>query len=251
MKIFYDNIVFTSAISSLSEDSFYEWDTALNDTRLTRYGRTLGVDDEWLLFTYSTATDLDYIHISNHNITSGATVKLQGNATDSWGSPTVDQTLNYNSTYDYWYYNFSSTQSYQYWRLYIDDPTNTDGYIQIAYIYMGEELVMPGMTSTQSIPYISNASVNKSLSGHTYGDRRVRLKGGGITFPIIEDTEKKDIETFFDYTDIIIPFLLMFWEDDLDIEPPLYCTLTTSLQWAKNPGNGLTWALSLEFEETR
>ncbi|MGD8305206.1 MAG: hypothetical protein PVF17_01005 [Ignavibacteria bacterium] len=251
MKILYDNIAMNSTITSFSENPYYEWDTALNDTRLTRYGRTLGVDDEWLMFESASAVDVDWVYISNHNITSGATVKIQGNATDSWGSPSVDQAMSYDSTYDYWYYNFSSTESYKYWRIYIDDPTNTDGYIQIAYVFIGEGLTMPGINPEVSVPYTSNAEVTKTPSGQAYGDRRVRLKGGGVTFPTITETQRQSMLDFFDYVDLTLPFLVLFWENDLDVEPPLYAQLTNSLEITKNNQAGLTWTLTLEFEEVR
>lgn len=251
MKFLYNNNVTAATITSLTEDPFYGWDTALNDPRLTRYGRTLGVDDQWILFTNAAAVDVDYVYISDSNITSGATVKIQGNATDVWTSPTVDQALTYDSTHDYWIYNFSTTQSYKYWRIFVDDPTNTDGYIQIGNIFIGDELAMPGMNPDTIIPYTSNAQVTKAIGGQLYGDRRVRLKGGKVTYPIIEQTQKVDIETMFDYVDLVTPFLVLFWEDSLDVEPPLYCTLTKSLEWSKNPHSGTSWTLGLDFEEVR
>jgi hypothetical protein len=56
---------------------------------------------------------------------------------------------------------------------------------------------------------------------------------------------------FFDYVDLTLPFLVLFWENDLDVEPPLYAQLTNSLEITKNNQAGLTWTLTLEFEEVR
>jgi len=135
--------------------------------------------------------------------------------------------------------------------LFVDDPTNTDGYIQIAYTFIGDELTMPGMNPDTLIPYVSNAQGTKAIGGQYYADRRVRLKGGKVVFPIIEETQRQEIFTFFDYVDITTPFLLLFWENSLDVEPPLYCVLTKSLELAKNPHSGTTWTLGLDFEEIR
>jgi hypothetical protein len=73
--------------------------------------------------------------IQDHNLTSSATVKLQGNASDSWGAPSFDYT--FSTIEDALIYYFTATQNYQYWRLDISDATNPDGYIEIALMYLG------------------------------------------------------------------------------------------------------------------
>lgn len=250
MIALYDNQVFNATITSSSENPYYDFDTALNDTRLTRKGKFLGIIEETITFDLTIATDMDYIYVSNTNFTSSATVTIQGNATDVWTSPSFSETL-VELTNNGWIKAFNTTETYRYWRLKIEDSTNTDSELELAYVFLGPKLTLPNMDMNSVIPYTSNASVTKALSGQIYGDKRVRLKGGRITFPIFNDTKRKEVETMFDYVDIVVPFLILFWEDSLSVEPPLYCTLTSNLEISKNPQEGLSWSAGLEFEEVR
>jgi len=142
--------------------------------------------------------------------------------------------------------NFS--ESYRYWRLAIDDD-NSDGYIQLGYAFLGTSLTMPGMNRSVIIPQKSNSVATKSMSGQLYGDRRLKYKSAEISCEAVTETERQEIRTFFDYVDVTLPFVLMIWEDDLNVEPPIYCSLTDELSWNKLDINGLLWSLSFKFEE--
>ena len=248
MKILYDNHVTSATIDAFSENPDYDFDTALNDTRLSRVGRTVDDATQWIKFSFASAVDVDYMLILAHNITSGATVKVQANATDSWGSPSIDTAMTYNS--EYIIHAFSSTESYQYWRFYVDDSSNPDTYIEVGHIFLGEALEMPGFNRNSVIVKNSNSVATKSISGSLYGDTRLKYKAASISFPSVTDTERGLINTFWDTVDVVRPFTMLIWESDLDVEPPIYCALTESLEWNKLEQDGLLWALGLEFEES-
>ena len=240
MKILYDNLVPDSTITSYSENPDYDFDTALNDTRLSRTGRTVDDATQWIKFSFSAAVDVDYIMVLAHNITSGATIKVQANATDVWTSPSIDTAMTYDA--DYIYHGFSSTESYKYWRFYVDDSSNPDTYIEIGSIFLGEALEMPGFNPDAIIIKNSNSVATKSISGQLYGDVRLKYKAASFTFPSVTDTERGEINTFFDAGDVVIPFIMLFWENDLDVEPPLYCALTKELEWQKQAQRGTLWS---------
>ena len=147
MEILYDNHVFDSTISASSENPFYTFDDALNDNALARVGRTAGDTSQWILFDATAAVSVDFFYIQSHNITSGATIKIQANASDSWGSPSIDQTVTWSS--GYMLYEWGSTQSYRYWRFSVSDASNTDDYIELSYVFLGQALSMPGMELSQ------------------------------------------------------------------------------------------------------
>lgn len=248
MIINYNNHVFNATIDSFSDVPEYPFNTALNDTRLSRLGRTVGDTAEWFKFSLSSAVDVDRAFILTHNITSGATVNLQGNATDVWTSPSVDVTMVWGA--DYITYVFSATESYQYWRITVADSSNPDGYIEMSYVSLSEDLIMPGMDTGQIISKKTNSRATKSIGGQLYGDRLLDFKAAQINLPDIEESKRTEINTFFDTVDITRPFILLIWEDDLDIEPPIYCALTEEIEWNKQPlAGGLLWTMSLNFEE--
>ncbi|HMA78882.1 MAG TPA: hypothetical protein VKP88_07200, partial [Candidatus Paceibacterota bacterium] len=149
IQLWDNHILGTVTIDQKSESPYYEFDDALTDTRLSRRGRTLDVDGEWITFDFGSAVTADYCAILAHNITSGATVKIQANSSDSWAAPPVDETIDIDQVEtgtvdDTILHNFTSSE-YRYWRLYIDDDSNSDGYIEIGYIFIGEYTQWPGM----------------------------------------------------------------------------------------------------------
>ena len=246
MKILYDNLINSATIDSTTANPDYLFSVALVDSRLSRVGRTIDVSDQDVKFSFTSAVDVTYIAITAHNFTSSATVKLQANSSDSWTTPAFETTLTDCGT---WCVDSFTKQTYQYWRLFIDDDTNPDGYLEIGYVFLGEELTMPGMNRAMIIPQKTNSVSSKSISGQLYGDKRLNYKAAEIKFDVIEDSERQSIKAFFDYVDVITPFVLLIWEDDLDVEPPIYCNLTEELSWNKLDLSGLLWSLSLKFEE--
>lgn len=246
MKILYNNLVNNATIDLTTENPDYLFSTALIDSRLSRVGRTIDVSDQDVKFTFTSAVDVTYIAITAHNFTSTATIKLQANSSDSWTTPAFETTL---TDCGVWCIDNFTKQTYKYWRLFIDDDTNPDGYIEIGYVFLGESLTMPGMNRASILPQKTNSVSSKSISGQLYGDKRLNYKAAEIKFDCIEESERQIIKTFFNYVDVIIPFVLLIWENDLDIEPPIYCNLTEELSWNKLDVNGLLWSLSMRFEE--
>lgn len=285
MKILYDNRVLpaTTTITPSSEAVNFGASASLKDTRLARKWRSTGRASETLVFADTVnAIAATYCVIQAHNLTSGATVTLQGNNTNVWTSPAysvnvpgirkqaflVDSAGEYITGADLdplWGYDFVSKraalndirvvsfplQGFVYWRLVISDPGNPDGYIEIGNVYLGKTLDMPGMEPSQQIPYKSTSIGQKSIGAQLYGDSRPRLHAATITFPLIGDELKQEIEYFFDVVDTINPFILLVWENSLEIFPPLYCCLTKDLEWARVNISGLEWSMNLSFEECK
>ena len=247
MIILYDNKVLTSTISAFSENPSYLFDTGLKDTKLSRVGRTVNDSTEWVKFDMTTAVAVSYMTIQAHNITSGATLKLQGNATDVWTSPTIDQSL----TWDAGTIIQTITEtSLRWWRITIDDPSNPDTYIEIGAVFLGIPLVMPGMLPSQEITRVSSSTSTVSESGQSYGDKKLRYYAPSFNFPNIVESKKTEIDTFWDTVENVDPFVLIIWEDDLTTQPPIYCKLTNeALEWKKQPVEGYIHNVALAFRE--
>lgn len=279
MRILYNNLIKTATIAASSENENYPFSTALNDSRLSRYARTTSNITQWIKFSFSTHQYIDYIAILNHNISERATIVLEANNEDSWATPayslTIPFTLKSSNLYDLvdesynniidesgnlivggdYIYNsdliaeVDNTNSFLYWRLTIDDPNNTDGFLQISKIFLGESLDMPGMNLDQSIFRKSTATARKSNSGQLYGEKRLKYKTASISFSDVTNTKKEEINTFFDYVDLSEPFILIMWEDNLDIEPPIYVNLTKDIEYNRMTYQGLLWQFTLNIEE--
>ena len=266
MKILYNNLIFQSGLSvptmtitSYSENPNYPALTAFNDTRLSRYYKSVGCTAEWLKFSFTTPVAASYLALMNHNMTSGATVVVQANSSDSWGSPAFSQTITIPTAVSgettWAVAAFSATKTYQYWRITIADAANPDTFIKIGYVFLGTVLTMPGMDiSGISIPKNSTSLAQESYAGQTYGDTRLKYRTASFNFSGVSTTDKVNLESFFYTVDIITPFILLVWENDLTIQSPIYCRLTDAnfagQNWQKEDSNGgYLWTIPMDIKE--
>ena len=65
----------------------------VQDPLVRKVYRSTASTNEWLKFDVGAATTINCLMIANHNLTLGSTVKFQGHASDSWGTPSLDTNL--------------------------------------------------------------------------------------------------------------------------------------------------------------
>ena len=246
MIILYDNNVYDATSIAGTIDAY--GDEALVEPRLSSVAITDGLSSQYIVFSHTSAVAVAYACLYGTNLTSGATVKLEGNSSDSWSTPAVSLTLSYAEKAGTFLGSMASA-SYAYWRLTITDSGNSDSELTIPWFFYGIALTMPGMDLGQTLSRASNALSKKSAAGQLYGGKKLKPKSAEIVFNDIEDSEKKDIETFIDYCDITHPFIILVWENDLDVEPPIFVSLNELPTWKRNTGHGLLWNMSLKMEE--
>jgi len=244
MHLLYENFAKNSTINVLTENPDYVFNTALKDDRLSRVARTIAVDDQTFTFDLGSALAVKKFLLVDHNFTSSVTLTLEGNATNVWTAPSYTTSL----TYGTYIYKDLGTQTYRYWRLTVDDPTNTDTYLEISKIYLGSYLDIDIDTGI-SIPHKSNSTSSKSISGQLYGNRILQYKAAEFTASNVNETDRQLIKTFWSYVDVVKPFWVLIWQDDLTVEPPLYCNLTDPPSMVKVAEYGNVWNLAFKIEQ--
>lgn len=139
IRFMYDNLWDLSAatLTASSEESEFP---ASNTQHIwhTRHWRSTGIaSTEWLKIDLGSAQGIDVLIIKYHNLRTGGstTLKLQGNATDSWGSPSYDQSITVTSNTIIFF--LPSTETYRWWRITILDTGNPDGYFRIGRPFLG------------------------------------------------------------------------------------------------------------------
>ena len=219
--------------------------TNILDSRLTKIVKTDSNTTMTIVFDAGSAVNVNSISIANHNISSGATIKFQGNATNVWTTPTIDETLTYSSGI----INKQFTGgSYQYWRLDIVDAGNSDGFISAGRVYGGTISSPPSIGQTFSNTRVSESLKTYSISGQAYGDNRYFYDLISIQWRKITQAEKALIIAWFETLDITKPFFLVFDESKMDLTAK-YVTIDSnqiSFNYLKNPA----WVeASLTFRE--
>lgn len=245
MRIIYNNIIEDSTITPTTENANYPADN-LKDSRSTRLYRSTADGAQRVTF-HNADSSASYIIIKNHNITSGATIKLQANDSNIWGAPSLDETITHDS--DTMILNFTEAE-YNYWSLYVDDGSNPDNYIEIGLIYLGVYVQMPGMEPKQQIPYATQSKSKLSQSRQLYGDSRVNYRSAKISFPHLTNAQRQAINAMYDIVKNTKPIFLLVWEGDLDFEPAMYAFIADArLAWARNDNSNFPWSVSMQFEE--
>lgn len=74
------------------------------------------------------------IALMNHNLTSGASVSIQGNSSDLWTAPPFSQSLSFRALD---MYDIFTAETWRYWRLVVDDSTRPVADIRIGELILG------------------------------------------------------------------------------------------------------------------
>jgi hypothetical protein len=266
-----------ATITASTENASYKFSDALTDYRLSRRGRTTAISGQYIDIAFTVAQAVDYFAMLADNLTSTAVITLSANTVDDLDNPVVTYTiidkewtvladlgdvtltefLLEDENGDYIVdengdniSGYTSFSEYQYWRVSITDTANTNGYLEIAKIFLGEGLQLPYMAKTQKIPTASTSTVTDSPMGQTYGDAGYFYRYGTVTFPFVSDDERADIDEFFRVVDKFRPALIIIWPDDTDIEPPIYARFTSDMDFSRVEASvGREWSLQFGFRE--
>lgn len=185
--------------------------------------------------------------LNEHNLSSNALIKIQGNATSDWTSPTVDETLTYNANI---ILKFISASGLRFWSFLFYDPDNTDEYIKIPRVYIGTCLqVTISCRMAFDNDLIDNSIVHKNPTGQVYGYDGVQLQRFSLSFAWWTNDMKNSFKILFADTSKIDPFIFVLDENDLTSVPPLYVSITDDFM-TKNEFN-YNWSAPLKLEEVR
>jgi len=220
MKILYDNQILDSTVTCSNVNSSYPI-ANIQDTRLSKYFRS-DTDADFGIIINLTGLTASYIAILNHNLSSGATITLQANATDSWGAPTFSQAITWGSGMIVQSF---TEQTFAYWRLLISDNSNPDTYIKIGHLYLSGSLTLPAMAQDQVVDKKTTSKNSISYSGQAYGKQMYMYRSAKVNFPFISLTQRDDMLDLFISQENIYPVIVLIWEANLDIESPIYSVI--------------------------
>jgi len=176
---------------------------------------------EWLKWDMGISTNPQaFVMIAKRNspipITVTATIKLQGNETDSWGSPSYEQALTYNSQA---MYRFSDTglhtEALRYWKLLIEDLDNPEGHVELGSVFLGNyfESTRGAVQFPFNGKYIDRSVTAFSEGGQTFSDEREKSESFSINWFGLTIAEKEDIEDFWTRFGTARPFFVAFDPD--------------------------------------
>lgn len=276
MKICYKNEIKTATITATDSTEFPKEN--LYSNQLAAHwspGAKTGVID----FYNASGINIDYALLNGHNLTEGATITITADNTDI-ESPAYTGTLELckiplpltddegNIITDehgdpiiimQWYKDVSlvnkvfvggANAKYNYVRISISDPGNANN-IEVGYIFLGEALTLPNIKSGDKIrAYKTNSDSQKNETGQLYGYKKTRLKRAEFALEGLTEEQRNEFDLFASVCDITEPFHLIFWENDLHIEEPLFCAMTEFPQPQEVP-EGFLYNVTMSIEECK
>lgn len=152
------------------------------------------------------------------NFTDSAVIKLQGNATSNFATPDFEVTLDVHST-SIAHINRSGIgdTAYRYWRLYVEDKSNPDGYLEFGACFLGNAFdpTQGAVSFPLSGDWSDDSVITKTISGITFSEIRQKVETFGFEYNYLSFSEKEEIDTFIKDVGITTPFFVAF--DPLEV----------------------------------
>ena len=230
-------------ITSSSEVSGLPDDNVVHDFVAKKW-RTTGDTGQWIKFDLGSAKKITMAALFGHNLTSGATVTLQANSEDSWGTPLYSQAMTWNAKAIVKFID----ETYRWWRITFEDGSNPDEYIEVGRICAGE-YYEPGVNVNQDLQkkIIDPSVIQESEGRQGYAVEKEVYRVFDVHFTGIDRTQQGEHETMFRAVKNIKNIMLALDPDNYPEDDTIYCRITTPLAHALGAlGYG---DVSLQFEE--
>jgi hypothetical protein len=126
-------------VSSSAEVTNYPDDNVLNPARWKIWRSTTTTGDQWWKEDRGSNVTMLAGGLVGVKIHTGGSVNFQANATDSWGSPTVDEVVTI-SDYTGAGCVFFSSQSLRWIRIYFTNTASANEYVELGHCFAGDIL---------------------------------------------------------------------------------------------------------------
>jgi hypothetical protein len=158
--------------------------------------------------------------IADHNLSTAAVVKLEGNSSNAWTTPAYSLTLTNASPYVSYL-----TQTYRYWRLTFNDLTNADGWVSLGKLYLGtyREVASGELwgATTWGSERIRERTRVRTVSEAGRSRRRVYSanESFALQYTTLSDTELATLQAVFDATYNLttgqdLSIFVHYWNDE-------------------------------------
>jgi hypothetical protein len=212
----------------------------LKDYSLSKVFRTSSiVGEQSIVFDFSTTDEVDsavllFSRIEDSKLSPAAVVKLQANATNSWGTPAFEQTLSFDNDMSTMSY-FSLTDiSYRFWRIAITDPFNAYGYIEFPKLYIGKKLAITRIPEIGFELNIEDLSKSQSTPyGHRYFDIYPNRRSLSFNYNMITDADVFTIADSYERNGMVTPIVVCLDSTEVLFDKDrflIYGTYASSIQ---------------------
>jgi hypothetical protein len=104
-------------------------------------------------------------------LSGNAIVKVEANATNTWTSPAVSETLTVDDTFMAATHFFTTAQNYRYWRVTVQDPDNGYLFVELGLVWIGNSVDFNEAENGFKFTMKDQSNVAKTDFGHKYVDQ--------------------------------------------------------------------------------
>lgn len=210
LVFYHDNLAKTASLTASSENAQFPV-ASIKDDRRTKVFRSTSNSDN-VVFDLGSAQNVDAVCIAPdwRNGFGFSAITIEANTSDSWGAPAFSQAFSFDSTHGTGITEFSSTQSYRYWRLVI---TSTLGYCELGNVFIGPKLDITTNGINEGIVFQNNDIVKASTTEYGqefYDDIAQRKEITGLAYNTMNTSEITQFFTIVDNVRTINPFWVRF-----------------------------------------
>jgi len=208
----------TTIKTSLTEETNFPLTNIVNPWHTRRYRSTSDVD-QWIVMDLGSPQTIKSLIIKNHNFLETAdAIKIQAHADPpNWGAPTLNEDLTWTTDRisKFW----PAGETYQWWRIWMDDPANPYTYLAIGRIFLGSYFEPHYNFTNRFRLRLVDPSIKKYSSGGQISvEQRTHYRAWAYEFQRVLDTvanpDRAAFETMFDSVGQSKPYFIVQDADD-------------------------------------
>ena len=213
-------------------------DDNIANNRIGKKWRTSSDTTEWIKWDMGSSTPVDVVGVFATNLqaaSAGASITFEGNATDSWGSPSIDESITIPTNADGAVLprmvKFLSPQAnVRYYRITVDDPSNPATYIEIGRAMFGAYYETTRDISDGWRVEVLDPSTGDEKPGQVpVRTQKNRFRRISCSFEIVGQTEADKWHAIFDHIGNSRPALISWNPAGRASEDSAYVYLKTPL----------------------
>jgi len=225
----------------------------VQDAKPRNVWRSQNVADQWLKFDLGSATAIDSFVIVNNNLSSSASVKLYGHASDlgnnlsDWQSSALfktNNTLTFDDVVGGLF--LSSSETYQWWLLELDDASNSEGFLEVGKVFGGISKSPNNNFNENFTQRDIDVSRSFRVEGmHKYSVSKPIIRGFDITFNDVPTSDKNNFLNWFAEVGKTQPFIVSLDSSNDLVETTRYVTNESDLDIIGQPNTRFTLGMNL------
>ena len=247
MRIAYTNLVTAATAPTASTAEALFPITNVQNQRLASKWRSTTSTVANVVVDLGSAQAIDVVAVFGHNASvAGTTISIQANATDSWGSPSINTSLTIIAGAPILRY-FTSAMTYRYWRFLTTETVAT--FIESGAYWLGTfTTIDPSSRVGYSVAKRRSDTVAYSRDHQKYATEGVGWREFRLQFPRTSGTALTNILSMFDAAGLHGSMIFSNFDDDRSytIIEPCYCSVVDELTFRHTRSQKYEYSLTLE-----